>query len=426
MRGHVGKDKRTYRSLRFRAYGKRHFIALGAVSEAEAERQLRGILADVERGIWRPEEPAPEPIREAGEISFHDFAEQWWGEHEREWRPNTCADYRWRLEVHLLPFFRSHMLTQITVAEVDRYKAQKLSELAEQAMSAQGKGQRKRLSGASINKTLTTLSAILETAVEHELLDRNNASGRRRRVKTHKPQRSYLESAAQIAALLDAAQALDEKASAGRRHIARHAMLATLIFAGLRIDELCALHWRDVDLAAGWLYVGEAKTDAGRRRIKMRGALRDAILTHRSRNAEARQEAYVFASATGSKPSADNFRTRVMGRPASVVDGKRQVGKAAIGLADDRLEAEGLPPLPAKLTPHSLRRTFASILYALGEDPGTVMDEMGHTDPALALRIYRQAMRRGEDEKAALRAIVEGPDNERDRGLTDHAVLQEA
>ena len=40
--------------------------------------------------------------------------------------------------------------------------------------------------------------------------------------------------------------------------------------------------------------------------------------------------------------------------------------------------------------------------------PGVVMDEMGHTDPALALRVYRQSMRRGEDEKAALRALVEG------------------
>jgi hypothetical protein len=36
------------------------------------------------------------------------------------------------------------------------------------------------------------------------------------------------------------------------------------------------------------------------------------------------------------------------------------------------------------------------------------MDEMGHTDPALALRVYRQAMRRGEGEKAQLRALAEG------------------
>ena len=33
---------------------------------------------------------------------------------------------------------------------------------------------------------------------------------------------------------------------------------------------------------------------------------------------------------------------------------------------------------------------------------------MGHTDPAFALRVYRQAMRRGDDEKAQLRALVEG------------------
>jgi hypothetical protein len=36
------------------------------------------------------------------------------------------------------------------------------------------------------------------------------------------------------------------------------------------------------------------------------------------------------------------------------------------------------------------------------------MDEMGHSDPALALLIYRQAMRRSDDEKAQLRALVDG------------------
>jgi integrase len=77
-------------------------------------------------------------------------------------------------------------------------------------------------------------------------------------------------------------------------------------------------------------------------------------------------------------------------------------------LANERLADDDLPPLPAKLTPHSMRRTFASVLYALGEDPGVVMDEMGHTDPGLALRVYRQSMRRDESEKEALRRLVEG------------------
>jgi integrase len=81
---------------------------------------------------------------------------------------------------------------------------------------------------------------------------------------------------------------------------------------------------------------------------------------------------------------------------------------ASVERANEHLRARGRSPLPEGITPHSLRRTFASILYAIGEDPGVVMDEMGHTDPALALRVYRQSMRRGEDEKAALRALVEG------------------
>jgi hypothetical protein len=105
---------------------------------------------------------------------------------------------------------------------------------------------------------------------------------------------------------------------------------------------------------------------------------------------------------------AENFRNRVLGGPATIVDGEEESGKGAIAGANERLIAGGRAPLPAKLTPHSLRRTFCSLLYALGEDPGTVMDEMGHTDPGLALRVYRKAMRRGEQETAELQALVEG------------------
>jgi integrase len=106
------------------------------------------------------------------------------------------------------------------------------------------------------------------------------------------------------------------------------------------------------------------------------------------------QDAFVFATRTGSRPSGDNVRSRILG--------------AAVERANKDLAKRDLPPLPDKLTPHSLRRTFCSLLYALGEDPGVVMDEMGHADPGLALRVYRQAMRRGEYEKAQLRALVDG------------------
>ena len=77
-------------------------------------------------------------------------------------------------------------------------------------------------------------------------------------------------------------------------------------------------------------------------------------------------------------------------------------------VANAQLVAQDMPPLPARLTPHSLRRTFASVLYALGENPAVMMAEMGHTDPGLALRIYAQAMRRDEADQDRLRALVEG------------------
>jgi integrase len=378
---HQGSDGRTYRSLRFTAYSKRRFVSLGTVTAGDAERELRHVLADVERGAWTPQAgaqapPEPEPIP-----TFHQYAEEWWLRYERQIAAKTRANYRWRLESHLLPHFGELRLDQITFDTVEHYIAAKLAEP-------------EPLSARTINMTVTLLSAILEGAVERELIPRNPAKGKGRRVRERAPRRSYLETAAQIEALLSAAGELDSDAREDRQHVERRAMLATLTFAGLRISELCALRWRDVDLAAGWLTVGESKTDAGRRRVKVRGALRDVLLELRGRHQDTDQSAYVFGTSRGGQQSPDNFRSRVL--------------RAAVTRANENLAANELPPLPERLTPHSLRRTFCSLLYALGEDPGVVMDEMGHTNPALALRVYRQAMRRGEDEKTQLRALVEG------------------
>ena len=56
--------------------------------------------------------------------------------------------------------------------------------------------------------------------------------------------------------------------------------------------------------------------------------------------------------------------------------------------ANERLAEAHAAPLPDGLTPQSLRRTFASLLYAIGEPAPVVMQELGHTHPGLALRIY--------------------------------------
>lgn len=292
---HTGRDGLTYRSLRFSAYGKRRFVALGAVGQADAERQLRGVLADVERGVWKePELQAPEP---EGVPTFHEFAEQWWVEHEREWRDTTRERYQTCLEKHLLPSFGQRPLDTITIAVVDAYKA--------------GKLRAGTLAAATINKQLVLLSGILEAAEEREIILRNPARGRRRRVKTQRPHRSYLDTAEQISALLMAAGELDAEARSDRQHVHRRAMLAVLAFAGLRLGEMLNLRWRDVDLAAGRLRVGEAKTDAGRRHVTIRPALRDELLELRASMAQVDPDVLVFGTLTGRPHGATNVRKRV-------------------------------------------------------------------------------------------------------------------
>jgi hypothetical protein len=168
--GQVVVDKRrrspTY-SLRFRAYGRREYVTLGTAEDgwtpAKAQTELAHVMADVQRGIWRPPEPEPAPEIDR-DPTFHEFASQWFDASKGEWRPKTVLDYEWQLSCHLLPFFRGHRLSQITIAEVDRYR--------------QAQVRRGELSVTSINKTITRLGQILEVAVEYGLIERNPAKGR--------------------------------------------------------------------------------------------------------------------------------------------------------------------------------------------------------------------------------------------------------
>lgn len=95
-------------------------------------------------------------------------------------------------------------------------------------------------------------------------------------MKASKPAPVWLDQASQITALLDAAGKLDRDAQANRK-TPRRAILATLVYAGLRIGELLDLEWRDVDFAAGRFTVRASKTDAGRRQVDLLPALRDEL-----------------------------------------------------------------------------------------------------------------------------------------------------
>ncbi len=78
-RGQVLPPKGKQRSwaIRFHAYGKRRYVTLGRSDEGwhrrRAERELRHVLADVDRGIWRT--VGPDPVADMDpDPTFHEFA----------------------------------------------------------------------------------------------------------------------------------------------------------------------------------------------------------------------------------------------------------------------------------------------------------------------------------------------------------------
>ena len=343
-------------------------------------------LADttINTGVGAPP-PAPVPVATP---TFSAVADEWWDLHVKHLSKATQTDYRWRLERHVKPWFGDKPIGEIKIRNIDEYRSAKLSET-------------QPLSGASVNKMIMMISTVFDFAIEAELVEDNPARGRKRRVKVVRKPRTHLDRAEQIKVLLEAAQQLDEEATDRDSHIERRAMVATLVFAGLRIGELCNLLWGDVDLDAGWLYVRRSKTPAGVRQVRIRGALLEELKGVRERATSPALDAPVFATREGNTPTPHNVRKRVICKSA------RRAGKlmAARG---------GL--FPEKITPHSLRRTFASLLFAIGEPHPVVMLEMGHTTAEMTLGIYAHAMRREKGEIDRLHRLTEF-DDPRTRGV---------
>ena len=402
------KSGRGY-ALRFRAFGERQYLTLGLETEGwnrrRAEEELANVLADVRRGLWVPptrrrrSEERAEGQGAEGELLFGPFAQRVIAQREGEVSASYVRIMHWCLS-HLLPYFADWPLAEIDVEAVDAYRAYKVEEaesirraIERRKPKLDERGRPRRpLNAASINKTLKLLSWVLSIGVEYGHIDRNPAEGRRRRLPEPKHAPVHLDTVEQIQALLDACAALDR--SPQRRSEGRVAVISTLLFAGPRAEELCDLLWRDIDLANGRIFIGRSKTQAGLREIDLLPVLRDTLATHKANAYRCGPDDLVFPTATGGRRDRHNLRSRTLG--------------LAIKRADELLAKRGQPSLPRGLTTHKLRHTFASILVATGEDPASVMAQLGHAHPAFTLRVYTHLMRRGKDERARLKALVQG------------------
>jgi integrase len=164
--------------------------------------------------------------------------------------------------------------------------------------------------------------------------------------------------------------------------VPRRVVIDTLILGGLRVSELCGLDGPHLDIAGGRVRVPRSatKSDAGERDIPIVPALRQGLTEHRTEYPSGQGEP-AFPTRNGTRQHPDNVRARIL---APIRE-----------RANEQLEAEGLLPI-GHMTPHTLRRTFASMLAVCDVPPRRAMYLMGHTDPTLTLAVYQQVLNMGK------------------------------
>ncbi len=326
----------------------------------------------------------------APEEGFHEFASAWLESRKPDLTAASYEDYRWALTHHLLPYFKDHKLSEITVREVDAFKAYKLTEAV--------------LSPNVINKVLTRLSQVLSVAVDYELIVSNPAGGKRRRVKGTRPRRLHAEPE-QLMCLLKAAEAVpsddpkERKAAllGGRGRV----LLATLAGAGLRIDEALSLQRRHVNTARGTITVERSKTDAGIRVVELPPALCEELALYLDSSKFKRPTDYVFPTSTGKKDNRNNVR--------------RGLFVKAIERANPVLIEKGIEPL-GDVRPHGLRRSYASL--RLWRRPGIRVEaDRPHRCEVHPQRLRAVGEAAGEDDRGREEGVRPG----RRVGLLEHS-----
>jgi integrase len=149
---------------------------------------------------------------------------------------------------------------------------------------------------------------------------------------------------------------------------------------GLRVSELLALRWRDIDFENLELnvtrsiwhqVVGDCKTEASAKPVPLDAYMADDLRRWRRQSVYAQDDDYVFASETmkGKQPYwPDNLMKRHI----------RPVAKA------NRIHK--------RIGWHTFRHTFGTLLKANGEDVKTVQELLRHANSRITLEVYTQAV----------------------------------
>lgn len=158
----------------------------------------------------------------------------------------------------------------------------------------------------------------------------------------------------------------------------------TMVFlaatTGLRVSELLALKWSDVDFddlqislnrAIVHQVIGELKTEASRKPVPIAVELAHALLTLRIGSTYSRSEDWVFPSPErkGKQPFWPENALRRHIRPAAERCGIRK-----------------------RIGWHTFRHSYATLLKANGEDVKVVQESLRHANSRITLDVYTQAV----------------------------------
>ncbi|MEW9517793.1 tyrosine-type recombinase/integrase [Streptomyces tubercidicus] len=267
-------------------------------TKKDAEVWLSQIEADLTRGNWQDPD--------AGAVNFKEYALQWVD--ERGLAATTDELYRRLLRLHILPTFEGLDLDEITAPRIRTWRTERLSTTG---------------AATTVAKSYRLLKAILETAVDDELIRRNPCRIRG----------AGKESAAERQiATVDQVDALANALGPRWR-----LMVFLGAYGPMRPEEQAELRRKDVDLDAMTIHVrmaapelttgrrapGDTKSNAGKRLVVLPAFLRTDVRRHLDWYAEKGPDGLLFVGEKG-KP----FRRSTFGR-------KWRKARAKVGLPDD-------------------------------------------------------------------------------------------
>jgi integrase len=320
------------------------------LTKTDAERWLSVVESDLLRGTWI--DPA------AGKVPLGEYADRWIDERPGL-APRTVELYRSLLRRHIRPTLGPVVLNDVTPARVRSWRKALLDGGA---------------SAVTVAKAYRLLKAVLNTAVDDELIRRNPC-----RIKGAGIEPSPERPTITIEQVYAIAQVI-------RPWFRALVLLAA--FTGLRWGELLALRRRHLRLdegivevraslgeVGGQLVEGPPKSAAGRRDVAIPEAIVPELRSHLDEWSQAGADGRVFVGPKGATPRRSNFQATW--------------SKA--------VEKAGVPGLHF----HDLRHT-GNTLAAEGASLRELMARMGHSSARAAL-IYQHATR---DRERAIGAAI--------------------